>query len=62
MKARHEFESDLDYRLYLRTYFAAMAMSGCLGSAYIDGRSFSYTNIAEESVQYADALIEALNK
>ncbi len=59
MKARHEFDNDADYNEYIRTHFAACAMQGLLEHAelYMDR-----IHLAEDSVLYADVLIDALNK
>ncbi len=48
-----------DSSLTKREYFAAMAMQGLL---YTVPESFNGTEIAQLSVNMADALIEALNK
>lgn len=44
-----------------REYFAAMAMQGAL-SSITGGDWASAINVAKRSVEYADALIEELNK
>jgi hypothetical protein len=60
----HTFTDDstyVSYGLSKREHFAAMAMQGmCANSSLI--QIWTYQNIAEWSVQQADALIEALNK
>lgn len=44
-----------------REYFAAMAMQGMCANSSL-AKYWTHENIAEWSVQQADALIEALNK
>ena len=56
MKARHEFDSDLAYNEYLRTYFAAMAMQGIIAK-----EGYPSQELGERSTAAADALITALN-
>ena len=59
MKARHEFDSDKSYQEYLKTYFAAMAMQGWCASSY---NPTYFERMANDAVDIADALINALNQ
>lgn len=52
MKARHEFNTDHEYRDYLLAYFAGQVISA--------GKNGGYQMIAEIAVQQANALIGAL--
>ena len=55
----HNSEQGVQDGLTKREYFAAMAMQGIL----VRGRESNYPEtLAEEAVEQADALIEALNK
>jgi len=43
-------------------YFAAMAMQGCLAATAGSDQWPTYSDTSNRAVQYADALIESLNK
>jgi hypothetical protein len=45
-----------------REYFAAAALQGILAHLEIGNPKYSYTLVAIEAVQFADALIKELNK
>lgn len=55
MKCRSDFHDDGEYRDYLRTYFAAMAMQGLISARYSDAEG----NV-RHAVFQADALLKAL--
>jgi hypothetical protein len=62
MKSRQEFSSNEDYKQYIHTYFAAMAMQAILST--LSGQSNltiqGAESIAKESVLAADKLLEKL--
>lgn len=58
MKSTQDFSSHEDYKKYLRTYFAGLAMQGLLASN--DGRESDI--IARHSIELADALLDELEK
>ena len=61
MKTRQEFSSDSDYRDYLRTYFSFNTMISILGAVEYKGHmKIDEKQIADNSVAFADALIDAL--
>jgi len=60
MKSSKDFETDQEYRSYLRTYFAAKALGVCVILA--SSGKINSESTAMEAVKLADALIEALNK
>ena len=62
MKARFEFHSEKEYKEYLKTYFAAMAMQGICASGANDFNTDHVQQIAEIAVKQADALLTALDK
>lgn len=59
MKSLNEFPTKQEYQDYLRVYFAAMAMKGLLSHPDIETDSM---DVAEVSVNHADALINTLNQ
>lgn len=52
----------LEGGLTKREYFAGLAMQGLLANQYVGGNGQPVLNIAIDAVEYADALIEALNR
>lgn len=58
MKAKHEFKTIVEYKEYLRIYFAAMALQGMMANNAKD----TIEVFAKVSVEIADALINALNQ
>jgi len=58
MKARHEFDNDEAYRVYLKIYFAAMAMQGLISL----NTEQSIEKDIELALKFTDALINGLNK
>ncbi len=63
MKARFEFLTDVSYQQYLRIYLSAMAMQGLLASCDISNNPlYDFEYCAKGSIDYADALINELNK
>ena len=64
MKSRQDFESEIKYKEYIRTHFAALAMQG-LSSIRIGSGANQEAVIecdAKAAVQYADALLSELEK
>ena len=51
--------SMIEYGLIKRELFAAMALQGLLANPSIDG---THQDIANDAVDYADALLKALNQ
>lgn len=66
MKARHEFKFEFDFKEYLRTYFAAMAMQAFItnGTAYTEKGEKSNNPywISINALRYADELLNQLEK
>lgn len=66
MKSRNDgFTSDQEYKEYLRTYFAAMAMQSLMVRLDFDkGTPLNQMReiIAKEAIAQTDAIIEQLNK
>lgn len=64
MKARHEFESIEAWEEYLRYYYAGQAMHGLLAAnqPFVEAGGDWNKNVGESSVEFADALIKALNQ
>lgn len=58
MKARHEFESEKEYKEYLRKYFAGLAMQGLI--AKYTGQMVGAKGLIPQAVEYADELLKAL--
>ena len=59
MKSLQDFKYETDYYKYLRTQFAMAAMQGLVSDKSTE--YYSMDKVATLSVQYADALIAALN-
>jgi hypothetical protein len=64
MKAKHEFPYKEDYKEYLKTYFAGLAMQGLLANQYsIDKHNEAEINwIAKHSIMQADELLKQLEQ
>lgn len=68
MKSRYDFNTEQDYREYLRFYYAGMAMQGLLANPEhrkeYKGQTYLMQSdiYCDQAVNLADALIEALNK
>ena len=63
MKAQSEFKTIVEYKEYLRTHFAAMAMQGLLSSRGLqEALNADRMNWAEFAVSQADALLAELEK
>jgi hypothetical protein len=65
MKAKHEFPYKEDYKEYLKTYFAGLAMQGLCATP--DKGTFSkiedfYIKTAEHSIKIADELLKQLEQ
>lgn len=60
MKSRQEFPTDLSYKEYLRTYFAAMAMQGMLAAWPEQSGNVTPNAVADYAVTCADAILKHL--
>ena len=58
MKSKNDFESEKEYKDYLRTYFAAQAMQGLISTINV----YEYVDLANYSVRAADATLERLER
>jgi len=57
MKARNDFETDDEYNIYLRYYYAGQSLSAI---ALVDVKGEYLKKVPTQCIQYADELISQL--